>query len=99
MTWSVRAVVQSVSNEDNPDVFEVVATATAGETYTTQRVVRYEGNNEPVYEDVELARITSNTEGKLVGVELHFHVEAETVSLKAGDEIYASGHFDVRLPA
>lgn len=41
----------------------------------------------------DAARVTSNTEGKIVGAELTLRLDEESTSVRVGDEITASGHF------
>lgn len=41
----------------------------------------------------DAARVTSNTEGKIVGAGLTLRLDEESTSVRVGDEITASGHF------
>lgn len=38
--------------------------------------------------------VTSNTEGKIAGVELRFQLDEDSTKVKVGDEITVSGHFE-----
>lgn len=42
----------------------------------------------------EGAAVTSNTEGPITRMELRASIDADSVTLKPGDEFHASGHFD-----
>lgn len=90
MTWTARATVQDVS--DGPRPIDVLAVANADETYTSHRLVRYEGQA-GVYEDVELACLVSNTEGRIRSIEITLVLDEDSTTLKPGDVIQLSGSF------
>jgi len=90
MTWTAHCTVQDVG--DGPAPIDVLLTASADETYTSQQVVRYDGST-AVYKAVELPCITSNTEGKIRAVEIRLQLEEDSTTLKVGDVVTVSGHF------
>lgn len=94
MTWSAVPVVTSADVVEG--VCTIVASATAGETYGSQRYTGADADGVSQYEDVEVPRLVSNTEGRVLAVTVTIEVEAEVVP--RGVEVGANlpgihGHF------